>query len=45
MRTDNTMIYLIAAVIIGHFVIGIAWLLYKILSGDKKKDEKMETDQ
>ena len=36
MRGDNTIIYIIAAVVLAHFIIGIAYLIYKIYGGKKK---------
>ncbi|CDF79460.1 hypothetical protein BN863_17480 [Formosa agariphila KMM 3901] len=33
---NNTMIYIIAGVVILHFVIGFAWLIYKL---NEKKEE------
>ncbi|WP_164732912.1 hypothetical protein [Flagellimonas marinaquae] len=30
MRSDNTVIYIIAAVILLHFVVGIGYLIYKL---------------
>ena len=31
MRSDNTVIYIIAGVILLHFVVGIGYLIYKLL--------------
>ena len=36
MQTDSTFIYLIAGIVLLHFLIGIGWLIYKIMRGDKK---------
>jgi len=37
MRSDNTLIYIIVAVVVAHFIIGIAYLIYKIYGGNKGK--------
>ena len=42
MRGDNTLLYIVLAIVILHFVIGIGFLVYK-LAGPVKKD-KNNTD-
>ncbi len=36
MRGDNTILFIIIAVVLGHFIVGIAYLIYKIY-GKKNK--------
>ena len=35
--SSNTLIYVIAGIILFHFVVGFIWLIYKL---NKKKEEK-----
>jgi hypothetical protein len=35
---DNTTVYIIAAVVILHFLIGAGIVIYKVMKGDKKMD-------
>jgi hypothetical protein len=39
MRYSNTVIYIVAAVVISHFLVGFIYLAYKLT---KKKDKKEE---
>jgi hypothetical protein len=36
MRGDSTFVYLIAAIVLLHFLLGIGWLIYKMMRGGKK---------
>ena len=40
MRGDNTFIFLIVGIVVLHFLIGIGWLLYKIIGGGGKPKSK-----
>lgn len=40
MRSDNTVIYIIAAVILLHFVVGIGYLIYKLTKRNKERHER-----
>jgi len=35
--SSNTLIYIVAGIIVLHFVVGFIWLIYKL---NKKKEEK-----
>lgn len=35
MNSDNTFIYIIVAIVVAHFIVGIAYLIYKIYGGKK----------
>jgi len=37
MGSDNTLIYIIVTVVAAHFIIGIAYLIYKIYGGNRGK--------
>jgi hypothetical protein len=43
MNSDNTIVFIIAAVIVAHFIFGIGYLMYKMQAPAKKKQDK-ETD-
>ena len=36
MRGDNTILYIVVAIVVAHFIFGFAFLLYKMYG--KKKD-------
>lgn len=36
--SDNTFVYIIIAIVIAHFLIGVAYLIYKIMSAPKSSD-------
>lgn len=38
-RNSNTLLYIILAVVVGHFVIGIVWLILKINRAGRNKEE------
>ena len=38
MRDDNTLLYIVVAIVILHFLVGIGYLVYK-LAGPVKKSE------
>jgi hypothetical protein len=40
MRGDNTFIFLIVGIVILHFLIGIGWLIYKIMTGGGKSKKE-----
>ena len=37
MGGNHTFVYLIAGIVLLHFLLGIGWLLYKIMGGGSKK--------
>ncbi len=39
MRGDNTLLYIVLAIVILHFIIGIGFLVYKLAGPIKKKGE------
>jgi hypothetical protein len=42
MKTDNTMVFIIAAVVVAHFLFGIGYLMYKMNTPGNKKDGNEE---
>lgn len=43
MRDSNTLLYIVLAIVILHFVVGFGFLAYKLL-GPVKKNEKITDD-
>ncbi len=39
MRGDNTLLFLVIGIVLLHFLIGIGWMIYKIMHGDGKKND------
>jgi hypothetical protein len=42
MRDSNTLLYIVLAIVILHFIIGIGYLVYKLAGPVKKKEEENE---
>ncbi len=42
MRGDNTLLYIVLAIVILHFIIGIGFLVYKLAGPVKKSDDNKE---
>jgi len=42
MTTNSTFIYLIAGIVLLHFLIGIGWLLYRIMYAKPLSKEKLK---
>jgi ABC-type sulfate transport system permease component len=42
---DRTFVYLIVAIIIAHFLFGVAYLIYKVMKAPKSSDEESEQKQ
>jgi hypothetical protein len=40
MATDNTIYYIVGAIIVAHFVVGFGILIYKVMNAPKRKDEE-----
>lgn len=40
--SDNTFVYIIIAIVIAHFLFGLAYLIYKIMSAPKSSDNPNE---
>jgi hypothetical protein len=40
MRGDNTFLFLIVGIVLLHFLLGFGWLVYKLVFGGKKKNNK-----
>lgn len=43
--SDRTFVYVIVAIIAGHFIIAVAYLLWKIYSAPRSKDALNETEK
>jgi len=44
MSTNSTFIYLVAGIVLLHFLIGIGWLLYKIMYAKPKSKDKSDEE-
>lgn len=42
--TSNTSVYIIATIVILHFLIGIGFVLYKIMTAEKREDMPLDSD-
>ncbi len=42
MRGDNTLLYIVLAIVIVHFIIGIGFLVYKLTGPVKKSGKNKE---
>lgn len=42
MRGDNTLLYIVLAIVIVHFIIGVGFLVYKLTGPVKKSDDITE---
>lgn len=40
MSNDKLILIIAAALVAGHILLGIIWLIVKIMKGDKKKNEQ-----
>ncbi len=40
MSNDKIILIIAAALVAGHILLGIIWLIVKIMKGDKKKNEQ-----
>lgn len=40
MNNERLILIIAAALVAGHILLGIIWLIVKIMKGDKKKNEK-----
>jgi hypothetical protein len=45
MRDSNTLLYIVLAIVIIHFIIGIGFLAYKLLGPVKKSDENKTKEE
>lgn len=45
MRGDNTLLYVVLAIVILHFVIGIGYLVYKLTKPIKKKEDATKNNK
>lgn len=42
MRGDNTLLYIVVAIVILHFLVGIGYLVYKLAGPVKKSEPESE---
>ncbi len=38
--SDRNFVYLIIAIVVGHFIFGVAYLIWKVLTAPKSTDDK-----
>lgn len=45
MRGDNTILFLVIAIVLLHFLLGIGWVLYKVMHGESKPRPNDDEDK
>lgn len=42
--SDKTIVYIVVAIVIAHFIFALAWLLYKIYAAPKSKNDTLDKE-